>query len=159
MTELDIRLGINGLRLENADVIEKEIDDTISTLSDVLTVDCASKDAYKLYKDARKELKDIRSQIKTAVSEKVKEMQNDVVEVKDKLLSKLDDLYDKLDAGVKAYEEENCVGAYKAAQTKAAKQIVKDEEEKLFSLSIVCPSILVKEQIEQYAISLGATIL
>lgn len=159
MAELDIRLGVTGLRIDNKQQVIDDINASLKEYREVLEVECNDDETYKLYKDIRKQVKDERNLIWDAVKEKCKQFTTDIEADKKELYGMYDEVYDALDKGVKAYEEEYGIGAAKAAVTRAANKAAKAAETESLTLTISCPNALAKSRIAQFAIDLGATIL
>lgn len=158
MIDLDIRLGITGLRLENRQEVEADIDNTLNEYADILSIPCNTKENYKLYKDIRKELKDDRNVIYSAVKEKVASYTSDIVKDQKELYAKFDELYNSIDKAIKEYETENEVGAAKAKITRDANKAAQAMQVESLTLTLQCPSEEVKARIAQFAIDLGAII-
>lgn len=159
MIDLDIRLGINGIRLDNKPEVIKDIQSTLSDCADVLDIPCETKEAYKLYKDIRKQLKDDRKTINDSIKEKLKSYTDNLVEDQKELSAMFDTLYNNIDNAIKAYEEQNEIGAAKAKITRAANKAAKEIEAASLTLTLACPSDEVKQRIIQFATDLGATII
>lgn len=159
MTNLDIRIGVNGIRIDNKDAIINDINSTLAEYKDILDVPCNNKEAYKLYKDIRKQLKDERNVIWNDVKTKVASFTADITKDQKELYAMYDALYNNIDNAIKAYEAENEVGAAKAKITRDENKAAKAAQQNSLLLTLQCPSEEAKNRIMQFATDLGAVIL
>jgi hypothetical protein len=159
MTDLDIRVGINGIRIDNKEQIIADIKATLDELKDILDIPCNCKEHYSLYKDVRKRIKDERNMIWNEVKTKVASFTSDITSDQKALYGMYDELYNNIDQAIKAYETENEVGAARAKITREANKAEREKTQSSLILSLQCPSEEVKARIVQYATDLGAVIL
>lgn len=159
MIDLDIRLGLSGVKLENKEAVIDSINTDIAEYKELLDIPCKTKDVYRLYKDVRKKLKESRNAIKYDIKEKVASYTETIINDQKELYEMYDKLYNSIDDAIKQYEEDNEVGAAKAKITRAANKAADEAETVSLNLSLACPSIEVKERIIQFATDLGATVL
>ena len=159
MTDLDIRLGISGIRIDNKDIVIEEITSSINDYKEILDIPCTSKESYKLYKDFRKRIKEERNEIWNVVKEKVASYTNDIIADQKTLYAMYDSVYNDIDNAIKAYEIDNEVGAARAKITREANKAANDQATTQLILTLQCPSIEVKSRIIQFAQDLGAIVL
>lgn len=157
--ELDIRLGIAGIRIDNKDAVIEAINNTLNEYKDIMDVPCSNKESYKLFKDIRKQLKDERNEIWNEVKTKVASYTSDIISDQKQLYAMYDELYNYIDGQIKQYETDNEVGAAKAKITRDENKAAKAQQLASLTLTLQCPSEEVKSRITQFATDLGAVIL
>lgn len=159
MIDLDIRLGITGLRLENKEDVIESINATLEEYHDVFDIQCDNKETYMLFKDIRKQLKDDRNEIWSSIKSKIATYTSDISADQKSLYEMYEELYNYIDNAIKAYETENEIGAAKAKITREENKAKKAATTSALTLTLQCPSDEVKARIIQFATDLGAVIL